>query len=114
MNQVKLMLKFSNNLAYSGVYDVAIYDRAHNQIFHTRTTSNLCVCCACGVYLIQVSLNYENETQTISRFVDAVPCCLMMNFNFYLKVELLQTFVLLDKNYNLPINKAILSFTPRS
>lgn len=81
-----------------------IYDKilATNQ-------SKICVCCCENKIAINLNYNMQNQTQY---YVLTDHKCQFFNVYFNINEQLTtqQTIFLLDKNYDLPINSAILTF----
>ena len=77
-----------------------------------KNQSIICVCCCKGK--IAINLKYKNQSKT--QYFVITNCkyqffSVYFNFNNFLTP---QTIFLLDKNYNLPINSAILTFKQKN
>lgn len=82
-----------------------------NQLAMQNATT-FCVCCKS--FRIAIKVEYANQIQTKYFILTNARCQFLNTYFRFQDLLLRQNFILLDKNYNLPINSAKLSFTEKS
>ncbi|MBR4270367.1 MAG: hypothetical protein IKQ31_01660 [Clostridia bacterium] len=116
---MELIINCANNLVYNPTiqYYVTVQNKCGQVLFATYTTSETVRICCCERSVVVCVRLYQNGNiiQTKSRYVNcARENQISMNFDFLArgvqKEESLQQFLVLDKTYNFPIQRASLLF----